>query len=250
MDEKQSLAKKAIHLCIIIVLIIGMIFIALISILKYDENGETNMPFIISKISVISTVDGKDVENSEYKWEKIINQNNDIYVYVEKNQDYKKTETIESVKLENFQIDKSPEKGKLKFYKQSENSNELYENTEQNVFQILEYKGAKSTNSKAQEISNQGGIISFRCSNNNIGVYQSNDDGEINYKELLKKANINEEQIKAKISFDIILKLNSGKSFKAENIELEIPNSNLKEQGTTGEEYEKIEDIVFKRIEN
>ena len=41
-----------------------------------------NMPFSISKISIISTVDGQDVENSEHKWEKIVNQNNDIYIYV------------------------------------------------------------------------------------------------------------------------------------------------------------------------
>ena len=250
MDEKQSLTKKVIHLCIILILIIAIIFVAMILTLKYDKNGETNMPFLISKISIISTIDGKDVENSSYKWEKNINQDNDIYIYVEKNPSYNKTETIESIKLDNFQITKSPEKGQIQFYKQSENNKTLYENVEQNIVQNLEYKGTQATNSKNQEISNQGGIIGFRCSNNNISIYQSNDDGEINYKELLKKANISEEQIKSTISFDIILKLNSGKVFKAENIELELPNSNLVEEGKVGKEYDKTENIIFKRIEN
>ena len=104
MVEKQALTKKIIHICIIAIIIIGIIFMAMMSILKYDENGEINMPFFISKISIISTVDGQDVENSTQKWEKIINQNNDIYLYVEKNNEYKKTETISSIILNNFKL--------------------------------------------------------------------------------------------------------------------------------------------------
>ena len=69
--SKQELSKKVIHICIISIIIIGIIFTALILILKYDEKGETNMPFSISKITIISTVDGRDVENPQAKWDKI-----------------------------------------------------------------------------------------------------------------------------------------------------------------------------------
>lgn len=250
MIEKQTLTKRVIHICIVAIIIVAIVFSAMMMILKYDENGEINMPFFISKISIISTVDGQDVENPTQKWEKIINQNNDIYLYVEKNNEYKKTETISSIILNNFKTEKNNNIGEIKFYKQSENEKLLYENKNEYIFNELEFKGAKYTNSKKQEISNQGGIIEFRCAQNKIGTYSSNEDEEINYNELLKKINIKEEDLSATISFDIILKLDSGKVFKAENINLNIPNPSIIEQGKVGIEIEETNKIVFKRIEN
>ena len=250
MVEKQALTKKIIHICIIAIIIIGIIFMAMMSVLKYDENGEINMPFFISKMSIISTVDGQDVENPTQKWEKIINQNNDIYIYVEKNNEYKKTETISSIILNNFKAEKNNNMGEIKFYKQSEIEKILYENKNEYIFSELEFKGAKYTNSKKQEISNQGGIIEFRCAQNKIGTYSSNEENEINYNELLKKINIKEDDLLATISFDIILKLDSGKVFKAENIKFNIPNPGIIEQGKVGIEIDEINKIVFKRIEN
>ncbi|MBO4816067.1 MAG: hypothetical protein J5507_04000 [Clostridia bacterium] len=248
--SKQALTKKMIHICIIVTLIIGILFTAIIFVLKYDEKGEANMPFSISKISIISTADGQDVENPEQKWEKIVNQNNDIYIYVEKNVQYKKTETISSVKLENFRVEKNTNVGKIKFYKQCKDDKILYKNENEYSFESIEYNGAKVSNSKNLEISNQGGIIEFRCANNNIGTYKSNEDTEINYEELLKKINIKEEDLNANIYFDLIIKLGSGKSFKAENINISIPNSNLIDKGKVGKEINYPEGIIFKRIEN
>ena len=152
MVEKQTLTKKVIHICIVAIIIIALIFIAMMIVLKYDEKGEINMPFFISKISIISTVDGQDVENPTQKWEKIINQNNDIYIYVEKNNEYKKTETISSIILNNFKAEKNNNMGEIKFYKQSEIEKILYENKNEYIFSELEFKGAKYTNSKKQEI--------------------------------------------------------------------------------------------------
>ena len=97
------------------------------------------------------------------------------------------------------------------------------------------------------EISNQGGVIQFRCSNLNIGTYISNEDEEINYKDLIKKINIKEEDIIAKIAFDLIICLNSGKAFKAEVI-LKIPNEGIVENGKQGLEINDLNDIVFKRV--
>ena len=39
--------------------------------LNYDKNGESNMPFELSKISVISTGDAQDVEDNKNKWNKL-----------------------------------------------------------------------------------------------------------------------------------------------------------------------------------
>lgn len=248
--NKQALSKKMIHICITIILIIGILFTATIFVLRYDEKGEINMPFSISKISIISTVDGQDVENSEHKWEKIVNQNNDIYIYVEKNPQYDKTETISSIVLENFQTEKKSNTGEIKFYKQCQDEKILYKNIDEFSFEKLEYIGTKESNSKNLEISNQGGIIEFRCANNNIGIYISNDDTEINYEELLKKINVKEEDIKVNLHFDLIINLDSGKSFKAEDITISVPNSDLINKGKVGKEIAFPEGIVFKRIEN
>lgn len=247
---KQGLSKKVIHICIIFVLIISILFTATMLILKYDENGETNMPFEVSKISIISTVDGQDVENPQAKWDLKVNQNNDIYIYIEKNEKYKKTETISLVRIENLKVEKNSELGEIKFYRQCKDEKQLYKNVDENIFDVLEYKGSKSSNSKELKISNQGGIIEFRCANNNIGTYISNEDTEINYGELLKKININEQDLSANIYFDLIIKLDSGKIFKAESIKLTIPNSNLINNGKVGQEHDYTEKIIFKRIKN
>ena len=61
------------------------------------------------------------------------------------------------------------------------------------------------------KISNQGGIIAFRYSNDTISEYVSNDE-EINHSELLKKSNITEEDLNAKLNFKykvIVLKYNN-----------------------------------------
>ncbi len=243
----QKLSKKILNICIVFVIIITIIFISMLLILNYNENGETNMPFKISKISIISCTDGQNVENPDFKWAIDVIQNNDINIYIEKNEENKKQETIKNIKLFNFQINESPKIGELKFYRPIDNTTSLFKNSDENQFETLEFTGSKSTNTKKLEISNQGGIIQFRCANSKIGTYTSNDDQEINYNELLKKLNIDESTISAGFSFDMEICLNSGTTFKAEQITLKIPNENIVNQGTVGVEYTDLQDIVFKR---
>ena len=246
----QRFSKKILNICIICIIIVAIIFTAVMLILNYDEKGETNMPFKVSKISIVSTVNGQDVENSEAKWHINVIQNNDIYIYVEKNDEYKKQETIKSIRLDNIEIVKNPEVGEIKIYKPTSNENALFENTDENIIDELEVKGTKSTDAKKLEISNQGGVMTFRCANNNIGTYMSNDDEEINYNNLISKLNIDENSLVSRIKFNITITLNSGKIFKAENVEIQIPNEGIKENGTVGHEYLDLQSIVFKRIEN
>ena len=92
-------------------------FILGLVILRYNVEGETNMPFNLSKVSVISSIEGIDKENEEYRWDFNVNQNNDIYLYLEKNQDYEKTEIIDSVVLENFNIQREGNIGQIKIYR-------------------------------------------------------------------------------------------------------------------------------------
>ncbi len=246
----QRFSKKILNICIICIIIVAIIFTAVMLVLNYDEKGETNMPFQVSKISIVSTVNGQDVENSDAKWDINVIQNNDVYIYIEKNDEYKKQETIKSVKIENITIAEKPMVGEIKIYKPISNDAVLFENKDENIVNELEYKGAKSTDAKKLEISNQGGVLIFRCANNNIGTYTSNDDAEINYNNLLNKLNIDESSLISRIKFNIEITLNSGRVFRADNVEIQIPNEGISESGTVGHEYLDLQSIVFKRIEN
>ena len=48
------------------------------------------------------------------------------------------------------------------------------------------------SNLKQMKISNQGGIIAFRCSNDNLKQFTSNDE-EINHQELLKRLKLSKK---------------------------------------------------------
>jgi len=241
--------KKLMHLCIIIVMIVAIIFTALIIVLKYGQSGETNMPFEITKIAVISTVGAQDVDNKSTNWNLEVSQDNDINIYIKKNDEYTKTETIKNIIINNINIVKNPIIGNLKFYKPSKNKVLMFENNQDYETMEIIFNGDKSANIQELKIGNQGGIIAFRCSNSNVGTYKSSEDKEIAYKGLLKKLNINNEDLKATIYFDVTIELDSGKSFKG-TYNIDIPVDDIVSNGQTAVEITDFKDTVFKRIEN
>ena len=163
----QNFSKKIFHMCMIIVIIVVIVFTALILVLKYKENGETNMPFNLSKMTIISTIDGKDIEDNEHRWNLDVTQNNDIYMYISKNDNYKKTETIKNITINNIQIE-NPEIGEITIYRPSQNENAITKNIDENISNEIVFNGDKQTNVRELKISNQGGIIAFRCANNKV----------------------------------------------------------------------------------
>lgn len=237
--------QKMVHICIIIVIVVAIAFTALMLILHYDENGETNMPFDISKISIISTTDAQDVEDSKNEWNKEISQDNDIYIYINKNEDYDKKATIEKVTINNFKASKEPTRGSLAIYRPSSNKNAIFENQDEYKSTEIIFTGEQSTDIQNLQISNQGGIIAFRCCNSNIGTYVSNNEEEINHEELLKKLNINNEDLKMTISFDIEILLSNGTGFQS-TITIDCPVGDIVTDGKTSTEITDL-DIVFKR---
>ena len=81
---KQITNTKQFHMCMVLVIIVAIIFVAGVISLRYNVEGEGTPPFTISKVSIISSVDGTDVEGSEEKWNLKVNGNNDIYLYIKK----------------------------------------------------------------------------------------------------------------------------------------------------------------------
>jgi len=91
---QDQIIKKIIRIFIAILITILIATIIALLILKYNVEGEDNVPFELSKIMVISTGEGKDIqeEQSENKWNLEILQNNDIYLEISKNKNYEEIE--------------------------------------------------------------------------------------------------------------------------------------------------------------
>ena len=101
---------------------------------------------------------------------------------------------------------------------------------------------------KNLKIANQGGILAFRCSNNYVTKYQS-DEEEINHSELLKKAGVAEEDLKVNLAFQLTIALESDKEYQAK-VRTELPTGNVIEKGSTSTEITDLKDVVFKRTHN
>jgi len=247
MNNNSKINKLILKSAYITIIVLIMVVIALI-ILKYDVEGEKNMPFKLSSIILISSAEGyQETENPEYRWDSEIYQNNDIYLNIEKNKNYKETELIKSISIENLQIDKQPLVGNIKFYRTSGKANNLFEYKEEyEISNKIEYLGDVDTDLGNLKISNQGGTLIIRIINKTGKNYISNDEKFEHSGKLLNKVGISSDEIKAKISFDLIIKLESDISFKA-RIELELPTGNIIKEGSSSTEIKNMKNIIFKR---
>jgi len=202
------------------------------------------MPFNISKIIVASSAEGIQNDNSEYKWDFTLVQNNDFHISIEKNEWYGKEEIIKEVILDNFNVDKE----KSRIYMPTVEEGITYKNLEKYaVKNRLEYIGDTETDIKNLKIANQGSTVVFRHSNINLGTYQSNEGEEIEHSgKILEKANISIEDINEEVSFDLTIVTNNN-SYKA-NIVIQLNLENLITNGVVSFEKTDCSDIVFKRI--
>ena len=245
----RNVKQRIFHSIIITIIIIAILSVGGMLILRYQVEGESNMPFKISKISIIESVEGTESQGAEEKWNFNVDENNDIYIYIEKNSSYGKTEIIQSVDIKNININKSNEKGTVKLYKPVQDEKRMFTNREENEITEITYNGELESNIKEQKISNQGGIVAFRYSINNISQYISQDAEEIDHSQLLKLTNITQDDLRTTLTFDIIINLTSGKKYQAP-ISIDIPTDEIIEKGTVGIDKTDLNNIIFKRIEN
>ena len=238
--------KRFLKPAIVFIIIVFIITIVSLMKLKYEVEGEINMPFNLSRIMVVSSAEGIQKEGTENIWDLELLQNNDIYLEITKNPEYKKTELIDKIILDNFRIEEKPLKGKMILLEPTENEGQLYDINKE--VEKIEFTGSQTTNIKNLEIANQGGRIQFRYANYDLGNYTSNEQEEIVHDgTILQKLSITSEELKAKVSFDITIKLVSEKQYKA-TISLELPIDDVVQEGTTSLEKTDMEDVIFKRI--
>ena len=248
-DKLKNLTKtKSFHICMIMVIIVAILFIVGMLVLRYSVEGETNMPFELSKIAIISSQEGIDDGQTDTRWSFNVHQANDIYLYIDKNENYDKTEVIQSINVDNIQVEADNTEN-IKLYKPyAQEEKVIFKYKDEDIVENIEYTGDMESDLKNLKISNQGGIVAFRCSNNDVANYKSNDE-EINHNELLKKCNITNEDLQIKLSFHLTIKLESGKEYQAE-IKLELPTGNVVENGNASTEITDLDNIIFKRIHN
>lgn len=225
---------------------IAIIITALICI-KYSVEGEKNIPFEVSKITVVSTAEGIENNQTENKWNLSVYQINDLYFSIEKNQELTENEIINSVSIENMKVTKNPNVGEVKFYMPNSTEGNLFSYTDE--YQVadnkLTFKGASKSNSKTLEIGNQGGTIIMSIANTNLGNYISDEDEIINRDgKLISTVEKSIEDLAFEVNFDLVINMKNNSYVS--NITLALPCENeLIEKGTVNTEIK--DNIVFKR---
>ena len=242
-DKKEKL-KLAVTLAIIII----TFGVAITIMLKYSQEGETNMPFNLSEIIVVSSAEGitKSENPQNYKWNLDIMQYNDIYLHIEKNENYNKNAYIESISLENFSFTE-PQVGNTRIYMPNSTDGGLFTfDDEYLINRVLTYNGAKNSNTKTLEVSSQGGNVLFRAANTEVGEYISNDDAEIAHNgTLINKTGVSIEDLKYSISFDIVIDTNIA-TYRG-RVNLELPVGDILIEGTSQLDEKNCSNIIFKR---
>ena len=115
--------KQNIKLVVAITLLVLILMFVAMTLLKYEVEGEENMPFKLSKIIIISTAQSVDKEESKLPWDFDIYQKNDVNLYIDANEKAKNDDDllIKSVEISNIVVEKAPEKGTVKAYMPNSN---------------------------------------------------------------------------------------------------------------------------------
>lgn len=71
--------------------------------------------------------------SGENTWNFNLVQNNDLYLYISKNKNYKETEIIKSITLNNFKIENGPNLGNIVIYRPSKLDDKAYEYNEEYI---------------------------------------------------------------------------------------------------------------------
>lgn len=245
MDKEKK--KQMIKMSIAIIILVIIILLVITIMIRYQVEGDKNMPFNLSKVILISTAEGNETKGKK-KWNFDVFQNNDIYFYIDKNENYWGEEkTIKSVAIENINITKAPIKGEIKTYMPNSVEGRLFDySDEYMVNDKLEFKGAEKSNPQTLEIGSNGGNLLLSFSNTGLGTYSSDKDDEITHDgTLLEKIGVTNEEIGFEVSFDIVITVDNC-SYRG-NLNFKLPCGNLLEEGTCSIEKTNFDDVIFKR---
>lgn len=242
--------KEKIKWFITIGFIVMSFIIVLALMIVYHYDGEIRMPFVLDKILIVSSADGKNNSTDDTKWNIDINQYSDIYIKISKNDKVNKTEFLKSVRIENMTVENS-DNNKVKFYMPNSGSGDsLFVYDDMYLFdRNLTYQASVIDDAKTLKIGNQGGTIVFRTAKTNIANYSAESKESINYNGLLlKNVNISSESLKYKIKFDLIIETTST-TYKT-SLSYDVPVGKIEDEGISKLYVEDFDKIIFKRVKS
>ena len=242
--------KEKIKWFITIGFIVMSFIIVLALMIVYHYDGEVRMPFVLDKILIVSSADGKNNSTDDTKWNIDINQYSDIYIKISKNDKVNKTEFLKSVRIENMTVENS-DNNKVKFYMPNSGSGDsLFVYDDMYLFdRNLTYQAGVIDDAKTLKIGNQGGTIVFRTAKTNIANYSAESKESINYNGLLlKNVNISSESLKYKIKFDLIIETTST-TYKT-SLSYNVPVGKIEDEGISKLYVEDFDKIIFKRVKS
>lgn len=242
--------KEKIKWFITIGFIVMSFIIVLALMIVYHYDGEIRMPFVLDKILIVSSADGKNNSTDDTKWNIDINQYSDIYIKISKNDKVNKTEFLKSVRIENMIVENS-DNNKVKFYMPNSGSGDsLFVYDDMYLFdRNLTYQAGVIDDAKTLKIGNQGGTIVFRTAKTNIANYSAESKESINYNGLLlKNVNISSESLKYKIKFDLIIETTST-TYKT-ILSYDVPVGKIEDEGISKLYVENFDKIIFKRVKS
>ncbi len=243
--EENKKWHKIVKGSIVFAIIILVLFVIGIIMLKYNVEGEQNMPFNLYDILVISSAEGYQENETNENWSVNVYQTNDIYIDIKKNKNYKNKEIIKNIEISNIQI-QNPKLGDIQIFRPSGTKEDYEYKEEYKVNKNLKFEGDTKSDLKNLKISNQGGRILFRVLNNTGKIYSSNESEIKHDGTLLNKVGITNEDIQFNIIFDIKIELESGVTFCG-NVKIDLPKENIINQGTTSLHETELKNVIFKR---
>ena len=245
--EENTKFKKAIKRSIVFFIITLIVAMIGLIILRYHVEGEQNMPFNLSQVMIVSSAEGvkKETKNKE-NWNVDIYQTNDIYINIKKSKNYKDEEIIKSIEIKNINVVEKPLVGNVSIYIPKGESLSYEYINENMINNEIIYEGDTKSDLENFKLSNQGGTIIFRIVNNTQKEYISNEEELKHDGTLLNKVGLLHDDIKFKISFDIVINLESEITFTG-NIELELPVKDITTNGMASLDKNNTKDIIFKR---
>ena len=245
-ESKKKVLKKYIFISFLLIAIATSILL----MIKYNVEGEKNMPFQLDKIIIKSSIDAQSRE-SENLWDLSLSQNNDIYIYIKKSDNANDDEKIRKVKIEKITITDPNDLGNIKILLPTSNDikTNYLQSTDDFLGKDIEYTANTTDNMNNREICQDGGMIAFRISNQEIGQYISNEGEEVQYNgSLLTIAGIEEKQIQFKVKMDLIIETTNDEKYKGE-INLDLPVDSFGDNGVVDKEITDFSNIIFKRSE-
>ena len=244
----NKLVKEKLKQILTITIILGALIAVLLVMLKYAVEGETNMPFKLDKMLIISSAEAEQKEGLEgaNRFDANLNQYTDFYLQLSKNDAIKDQAFIKEIKIYNFKAT-APKKGTIDVYTTSGDEKVLFKYNEETLAKDgIVYTGGTETNTKNHIIGNQGGTLIFRVVNRGVAEFKSEENEEIKMDgSILKRAGLSYEDIRFKISFNIKI-VTDTEAYEAKVV-LELPKENILETGVSQVNYLDNEKVVFKR---